>query len=180
MAKTRKQKEEALKELTALFEKMKAVVFADFTHLSVQDMEDLRTKLREQGAVLRVVKKSLFNIALKKNKGLSSLQKKLAFSGPLSITLGLEDEVAPAKILAAFKQEHKKFEILGGILGGDILSAKEILSVAKLPSLLELRGKFVGVIAGPVRGLVNVLAGPMRNFIYVLNNLKEQREGQEA
>ena len=174
MAKSKSQKEKEVKNLSENLSQMKAAVFVDFTHLNVADMEELRAKLREQGAVLRVVKKSLLGVALKKDKDLKALKKGLEIEGPLSIAFGLEDEVAPAKILAAFKKEHKKFEILGGVLDNQYLSKREVLNLAKLPGQEELRAQLVGVISAPVSGFVNVLSGNLRNLINILKNLSEK------
>jgi len=177
MAKTRKQKEKEVEKITQYFSEMKGAVFADFTHLSVSDMEDLRAKLREQGTKLKVVKKSLFNLVLKKDKNLKEIDDNLEVPGALSVAFGLEDEIAPARILSSFKKDHKKFEIWGGILDNKYLSKEEVLDLALLPSKEQLRGQVVCVIYGPVSGFVNVLSGNLRNLINVLKNISKENEG---
>ncbi len=180
MAKTRKQKEQEVKELQEYLSQMQSAVFADFTFLPVKEIQKLRALLRSQGAVLRVVKKSLFKLALAEQKAPPELAQQIDAFGPLTVAFGLEDELAPAKVLADFKKEHKKLEILGGVLGERVLTREEVINLAKLPSLLQLRGHFVGTLASPLSGLVNVLAGSIRNFIYLLNNLKQQKEEVKA
>jgi len=176
MAKTRKQKEKEIERITQHFSEMKSAVFADFTHLSVSDMEDLRGRLREQGTKLKVVKKSLFNLVLDKEKDLEEVRKNLEVPGALSIAFGLEDEIAPAKVLSKFGKEHKKFAIWGGILDGKYLSSDEVSNLATLPSKEQLRGQVVCVIAGPVSGFVNVLSGNLRNLINILKNISKENE----
>jgi len=107
MAKTRKQKEKEVMSLAESLGKMKAAVFLDFTGLSVGKMQDLRKKLKVQGASLKVVKKRLFNLALNNDKNLKSLQGEIKVDGPLSLALGYEDEITPAKVLIGFKKEYK-------------------------------------------------------------------------
>lgn len=160
-----------MKELAENLDKMKAAVLADFTHLTVAEMQDLRKKLREQGAVLKVAKKSLFKIALEKNKNLKKIKDSLQVAGPLSLAFGLVDEIAPAKTLVDFKREHQKLEILGGILGGNYLSQAEVLNLAKLPSKEEMQAKLVSLFAAPLAGLANVCVANLRNLIYILKNI---------
>ncbi len=178
MAKTRKQKEKEVERITQHFSEMKSAVFADFTHLSVSDMEDLRGRLREQGTKLRVVKKSLFNLVLDKEKDLEEVKKNLEVPGALSIAFGLEDEIAPARVLSGFGKQHKKFAIWGGVLDGNYLSAEEVSNLAALPGKKQLRGQMVCVIAGPISGFVNVLSANLRNLINVLKNISEKNESE--
>ena len=174
MAKTRKQKEKNITELEKNLDKMKTVVFSDFTHLTVSDMQDLRKRLKQSKADLMVAKKTLFHLALGKNKDLAGLSEEVKVTGPLALAFGYEDESAPAKILAKFQKEHKDFKILGWILDYRFLRAEQVLALAKLPGREEMRAQAARTIAAPLAGFVNVLAGNIRNLIYVLKNISEK------
>ena len=174
MAKTRKQKEKEVEWLCDIFGKMKSVVFADFTNLKVSEIQDLRRHLKKENAVLKVMKKKLFGIAIGQDKDLKVLKEEVKVEGPLSLAFGLEDEIAPARVLVNFKKAHKDLKILGGILDKRFLADTEILSLAGLPGLDEMRARVVGAIAAPVSGFVNVLAGNLRNLIYILKNISEK------
>jgi len=174
MAKTRKQKAKSVEALEENLSKAKTVIFFDFTHLTVNAMQDLRKRLQKDDAVLQVVKKTLFHLALGKNKDLAGLEEEIKVSGPLALTFGRGDESAAPKTLAKFQKEHKDFMILGGILGGKFLAGERVLALAKLPSLEAMRGQTVGTIAAPLSGFANVLACNIRNLIYVLKNISEK------
>jgi large subunit ribosomal protein L10 len=173
MAKTREQKEKEVKKLTTNFEKAKAVVFTTFNGLTVADGRDLRNNLRKEEVVYQVSKKTLLKKALQdsKLKGVDIEQLK----SNVGVAFGLEDEVAPAKILVEFAQEHQQLQIQNGLLNGQIIAAAKVLELAKLPSKLELITKVVGTIKAPIIGIVNVLAGNLRGLVNVLNALKEKK-----
>lgn len=178
MPKTRKQKEELVQKLKEDFNNLKAAVFTNYQGLTVGELDELRELLRKEGVKYSVVKTNLARIAAKdtelKNIEIPDIKK------PLAIAFGLQDEVAAAKIISKFAKEHKKPEVLFGVLEGRAISAQEVASLAKLPSRDELLAKFVGTIKAPISGFVNVLAGNIRGLINVLNSLKEQKDKQAS
>jgi len=137
------------------------------------EIEELRGKCIEEGVGYSVAKKTLLNIALEK-AGIKDIDTK-SIEGSLATVFGMEDEVAPAKILAEFAKDHEALEIKGGILEGKLAPAEEIIKLSKLPSKAELYAKVVGSINAPVSGFVNVLAGNLRGLVYALNAIKESK-----
>lgn len=173
MAKTREQKEKIVKETTDKLNKAKSLIFANHTGLKVKEVQELKKEAKQQDVEFTVVKKSLFKLALK-NSELKDVKLK-EVSGPQAIALGYADEVAPAKILHQFAKKHKMMQLLGGILGKVVLSSKEVINLAKLPSKEEMLAKTVATINAPISSFVNVLAGNLRNLINVLNAVKEKK-----
>lgn len=172
MAKTRQQKEEIVQELVEQMKTSKSAVFANFQGLTVQQTEELRQKCREAGVSLVASKKSL----LKKALSLSGLDVDTkAFEGGVAVALGLEDEVAPAQVLANFAKDHEVVTLFGGVLEGEFMDEAKVKQLAKLPSKQQLLGQLVGTINAPVSGFVNVLAGNLRGLVGVLNNIKEAK-----
>ena len=88
---------------------------------------------------------------------------------PLSLSWSHDDEVLPAKILYAFAKKQENLKLVGGVLGQDYLDVVAVKALAVLPGKDELRGRLVGVIASPLRGLASVLSGNLRNLVYALN-----------
>ncbi|MFA6427067.1 MAG: 50S ribosomal protein L10 [Candidatus Magasanikbacteria bacterium] len=172
MAKTRQQKEQSLEQLSAALQKSKSAVFANFQGLKVKDSEELRKICRNQNITYTAIKKTLLqriltDLKLDVDTG--------TFSGGVAVVLGIEDEVAPAKLLADFAKKHESVTFFGGILEGRFLAAQEVISLSKVPTKQELLGRLVGSINAPVSGFVNVLAGNLRNLVGVLNNIKESK-----
>jgi len=176
MPRTKAQKRTILKELTEKINKAKSIVFTKFSGLTVKENEDLRLKLRQEDNEYYVAKKTLFALALK-DKAIAGLDVK-TFDGQIAAVFGYADEVAPAKIVAQFKQDKEKenkIEFIGGILENKFINAAEVLSLSQLPSQRELYAKIVGSIKAPVSGLVNALAGNLRSLVYVLRAIEEKK-----
>lgn len=171
MKQTKQQKAELIKELAEKLKVSKAVVFSDYKGLEVKDMTVLRKELRTAGVELKVLKKTLINIALK-DAGIEMDAKKL--EGQIAIAVSSGDEVAAAKIIAKMAKVNENLKIVGGILGTNELSADEVKALAKLPSKEELLAKLVGTLNAPVSGFVNVLAGNLRGLVNVLKAVAER------
>lgn len=172
MPKTRKQKEQALKEIETHLGDSKSIVFVGYHGLSVPDIEILRQEARKQGVLLRVVKKTLLQRAFS-NKELNLKAKDLGTG--LAVAFSLSDEVTAAKLLAKFQKDHEALKIYGGLLENKFVDGSAVLALSKLPGKLELYGKLVGSLNAPVSGLVNVLAGTMRGLVTVLNGIKDAK-----
>ncbi|WKZ29530.1 MAG: 50S ribosomal protein L10 [Patescibacteria group bacterium] len=173
MAKSRKQKEATLAELVDALSQTKSVVFADFKGLTVKDATDFRNKARKENVGVIVAKKTLMRLAFK-NAGYEDVDPS-SLEGALVMVTGLEDEVAPAKLVSDFSKDHEALKIVAGVLERKLVDANAIKALAKLPSKQELLAKLVGSINAPVNGLVNVLAGNLRGLVNVLNAVKDQK-----
>ena len=77
--------------------------------------------------------------------------------GPTAVAFGLDDAVAPAKILADFIKATKKAELKGGILEGKAISTDVVNKLSAIPSREELLAKMLGSLNAPISGFVRVL-----------------------
>lgn len=168
---TKVQKNEILNNLAEKFSQVKSAVFADYTGLNVAKMTDLRKKLREKKAEMKVAKKTIVDLALKKAGVENAGESKMP--GQLAIIFGYEDEVSPSKIVYDFSRKEKNLKIIGGILSNKIITSEGIIGLAKLPTRQELLAQVVGSIANPLTGIVNVLQGNIRGLVQVLSQIKK-------
>jgi large subunit ribosomal protein L10 len=175
MAKSRKQKEATLGDLTAQLGKAKSVVFADVQGLTVKDATAFRDKARKENIGVLVAKKTLLRLAFK-NAGFDGVDPG-ALKGSLVMVTGFDDEVAPAKLTAEFAKDHEALKIVAGVLERKLVDASMITALSKLPSKQELIARLVGTINAPLSGFVNVLAGNLRGLVNVLNAVKDQKAG---
>ncbi len=152
----RSQKEDLVATLRGVFEANSIVVVTHYSGLTVPEMEGLRRKMREEGATFRVTKNRLTRLALKETEfsGISDL-----FKGPTGIAVS-EDPVAAAKAAVEFAKTNDKLVILGGGLGDKVLDAEGVKTLASLPSLDQLRGKLLGLLASPATKIAGVLQAP--------------------
>jgi len=171
----RVEKEAKVSEVQEKLTKSRAVVLADYRGLNVQEVTELRKKLRESGIEYKVIKNTITSRAAQAAK-IEGLDQYL--SGPTALAFSYSDPVTPAKLLADFAKDHKKLELKGGILEGRVISLDLVKQLASLPSREVLLGQVAGVLQAPIRGLAIVLAGPMRNMVNVLEAVRKQKAGE--
>ena len=167
MPKTRAQKEQNILELKEKLANAKSVVFADYRGLNMQQLSDLRNKLREVGGTLTITKNTLLKIALPESD----------FEGPTATLIATDDEISPIKLLVKALKDAGIGKIKAGFLGTDLLDEAKINQLAALPGKDELRGKVVGVLVAPLHGLVGVLQGNIRNLVYAVDQIRIQKGG---
>ena len=63
---TKQQKKEIINDLTDKLSKQKVVIFSDYTGLTVNQAQELRSQLRENNIDYKVAKKTLIDLSLEK------------------------------------------------------------------------------------------------------------------
>ena len=165
-------KEQLVAELAQKLASAKATFLADYRGLTVDQVNDLRGKLREAGVEYRVVKNTLLKLAIK-DTDTSCIEPMLA--GPTAIAIAGADPVAPAKVLSDYAKSNDKFELKGGSLEGTLLSLADIKALSDLPSREVLLAKMLGSINAPVSNFVGVLAAVPRSLVRVLAAIQDQK-----
>ena len=150
------KKQEYIDKMSSQFDKSEAVIVTHYQGLTMQQLDDLRSRMREHGIQFKITKNRITKLALQKTrcKELSDL-----FSGPTAVALS-EDAITSAKILTKFSKENSKLKILGGIMGSDILDVAGVQNVATLPTLDEARAKIVGILRSPAQKIASILLAP--------------------
>ena len=169
MALTKEQKQNILEDLEEKINRQKALIFVDFTGVKVKNLSELRKELKSNDSEIKVAKKTLMNIALKK-QGIEIEPDKL--KGEIGLTFGYEDGLFLAKTIYQFSLKNENLKILGGYFEKKFLDVEQIIELAKLPSKEELLARFVGSISSPISNFVNVLQGNIKGLIYTLKQIK--------
>src|ERR687883_1441733 len=125
-------KELVVAELTERLRTAETVIVADYRGLTMTQIDELRSRLLEQGARFSVVKNTLGRIAAQEagNEALLAL-----LEGPTAVAF-LEaggDPVAVAKALRDAARDTRILAIRGGVLEGRTITAEEVESLATLP-----------------------------------------------
>ena len=166
----RAQKEKVVEELGQIFESSGVVVVAHYTGLTVAEMQDLRARARDAGGAVRVAKNRLAKIALQ-GKPCESMSELL--TGMTVLTYS-EDPVAAAKVAEDFAKGNKKFEILGGAMGGNALDRAGVEAVSKMPSREELIASIVGCIGAPASNIAGAIGAPASNIASILSTIEDK------
>lgn len=156
MPMTRAQKQAQIETTNAKLAKASIALVVHNNGLTVAQMNDLRAKMRDAGAEFKISKNRLTKIAAKGTllENITDLLK-----GPSAIATA-QDPVAVAKGLVDFAKTNERLVIVGGAFGTQKLDAKAIESLAKLPSLNELRARLVGMLQTPATRIASVLQAP--------------------
>jgi large subunit ribosomal protein L10 len=173
MAKTKEQKQEALKVVQDKLKDSKSVIFSSDTGSNVKTIEELRKELKENNAEYLVVKKTLLK---KATKDMGETEQFDELAGSIAVTLSYDDEIAGAKVLNKYAKKSETLNLGGGILENAFIMPEMVKRLATLPSREELLARLVGSINSPLSGLVGVLSGTTRNFVGVLSAIKDTKE----
>jgi large subunit ribosomal protein L10 len=161
----KEEKKQAIEELHGKFAKAKSAVITGYSGINVEQITELRSKLRKAQVEYRVVKNTL---ARKASEGTGIELLKDHFVGPVGIVLSYDDPVASAKVLYDFQKTQAKLEIKVGVMDGKLIKQSDIKILATLPSLNVLRGKLVGLLQAPATRIAGVLAAPGGQIARVL------------
>lgn len=169
----RTQKEKQVEYISDRFEKAKSIIFADFRGLNVTQITELRRKLSEAHAEMKVVKNRLTKRAAK-NRNIEGLDEHL--TGPTAMTSTDTDPVLPAKILVNFAKDHDALQIKAGFMDGRVLDLGIIRMLASLPSREVLLSKALGSLMAPITKFTLTLAAIPKNLVNVINAINPVRK----
>ena len=169
---TKAFKAEKISLIKEKIEKAKVAIVADYKGLSVEEITTLRRSVQKEDGDFMVTKNTLAKLAV---KGTEYEVLTEAFTGPVAIAFGFEDQVAPAKALAKFIKESKKGEILAAALDGKLLSASEAKALADLPSKQEIYAKMLGCINSPASGIANSINAVMSSLTRAVAAVRDQK-----
>jgi large subunit ribosomal protein L10 len=161
----RQEKQERIAELRGKFMRAKAAVVTDYRGLKVEEITDLRRKLRAAGIEYRVVKNTLTRLAVQDTPARPLAEHMI---GPCGVALGYDDEVTPAKVILDFARTSGKLEVKMGLLQGRIVDLDNLRKVVALPPKAELQAQFLGLLGVLPSRLLGVMSGVPRDFVSLL------------
>lgn len=166
------QKKDLLNWIIKTLKDNKSTMFVQLTGINVNDVTELRSKLRECNVGCKVIKNTLLEKAID--------EMKMSIDGAIiGKTVGLvysqTDEVEPSKIVYEFGKTHEMVKLLGGVVNANYMDQNAVIALAKLPGREELYARVVGSLASPLSGMVNVLAGNLRGLVSVLKQYQEKK-----
>lgn len=167
------EKKKIVAEIEEKFKAANLVIFTDYRNINVEEINDLRNKLRAPGVEFKVLKNTMTRFAVK-NLGYEDLIEYI--EGPNAVLFSNEDLVGPAKTMYDFIKRYKKLEIKIGMLEGRVVQADNIKALADLPSKEVLLAQVLGTMQAPITGFANVLQANLSGLARVINQVKEQKE----
>jgi large subunit ribosomal protein L10 len=172
----REQKAAVIDEITAQIKESEAVFAVDYRGISVVQAAELRSKLRDADASLRVVKNTL-TIRAADQAGAEVL--KPILEGPTALTFVRGDAAAAAKAVADYARATGLLPFKGGMMNGEALVPEQMTAIARLPSRDVLNAQFVNIVASPLTGLVTSLSNLISGLARQLAQVAEKKEAGE-
>jgi len=176
LAISRDRKKTLIAEYRQQYAESAGVVFADYSALTVAQMQVLRRRAREQNGRVFVVKNTLLNGVLKEAQ-MESPEGLL--TGPTIIAFCHQDVPPLAKLFRDYAKEMTEeghFIVKGGLLEGRFLSVAETLTVADLPTRDELLAQVLRTINAPATQAVGVVASGIRQVLNVIKAYADKLE----
>ena len=169
---TKAFKSEKISQIREKIEKAKVAIVTDYKGLSVEEITKLRRLIQKEDGDYMVTKNTLAKLAV---KGTDYEVLTDAFTGPVAIAFGFEDQVAPAKALSKFIKESKKGEILAAAMDGQLLSASDAKALANIPSKQEIYAKMLGCINSPASGIANSVNAVMSSLTRAVAAVRDKK-----
>ena len=149
-----KQKEQEVKDLAEKMKNSSLVLFTDYRGINVADVTELRKTLREANGTYSVIKNNITRRALAEN-GIKELDEEL--TGPTAVIMAGESYLDSLKAIYNYSKANDFYKIKAGVLDGKVVSAEELMTLAKLPSREELIAKLAGCLLGNISKLAVAL-----------------------
>jgi large subunit ribosomal protein L10 len=145
-----------IEEANSNFSAAGILIVTQYKGLTVTEMESLRARIRSVGASFKVTKNRLTKLAL---KGTAYEPLSNMFVGATAVAWA-QDPVSAAKVISEFSKDNEKLVLVGGAFGEKILGLDEIQTLAKLPSLDELRAQLIALIMTPATRIAGITQAP--------------------
>ena len=156
------QKKKEVSELAEKMKEAKIILLTDYRGINVSDVTKLRAELRNSKSEYRVIKNNITRRALAE-AGIEGLDNLL--EGPTAVVMNNEDYLETAKAIYNYSKDNDFYKIKGGVIDGKVMTAEEIITLAKLPSKETL----LSMLAGALLANISKLA-------VALDQVKQQKE----
>lgn len=156
------QKKEEVKQLAEKMKSAKLILLTDYRGINVTDDTQLRRDLRNVNTTCSIIKNNITRRALAEC-GINELDDILV--GPTAVIMSEGDYLEPSKVIYNFSKNNDFYKIKGGVIDGKVMTAEEIITLAKLPS----RETLLSMLAGALLSNISKVA-------VALNEVKKQKE----
>jgi large subunit ribosomal protein L10 len=169
------QKRQIVAEVNEIAASALSAVVADYRGLTVAEMTEMRSKARESGVYVRVVRNTLAKRAV---EGTEYACLDEAFVGPTLLAFSQGDPGSAARLLKNYAKEHQALEVKALAIGGELLGADQIDRVATLPTLDEARAMLLAVMQAPVIKFMRTLNEVPTKLVRAVAAVRDQKQAQ--
>jgi large subunit ribosomal protein L10 len=165
-----------VQDLTERLKDAKAIVLVDYKGINIEEVDNLRRRMRDNQVDYFVSKNTFIKRALN-SLGITNLDEELI--GPTAVAVSKEDEIAPARELAKFIKEvmgEKSFPTFKvGYVDGALFDKQQLEQLAKLPAKDQLIASVLRGFNTPVSNLVYTLNAIAGKFVYAVDAIAKKQ-----
>lgn len=162
----RAEKQLLLDEIKEKIDKSSGFIALKYTNFTSARAREFRDKIVEAGGEFEVVRKRVF---LKAAELANITFKEDDLEGHVGIAFAETDITQVAKSAVKYGEDtDQSISVLAGHIDGQPQSAEDVIAIAKLPSLPELRALFVGLLEAPMSQTVQVLNCALTGLLHCL------------
>src|SRR6056297_742241 len=166
------EKKETVEQITEDLNGAGAVYIANYSGMSVGEVNNMRGEFYEDDIKYKVYKNTLVKRAMEEVGGYEDLYPHLVEQNGFAF---VEEELAaPAKVIKKLFEETEKPKFKAAIIDGDYYGEDELETLAAMKSKTEVIGDIVGLLLGPVSNVVGALQAPGRNIAGALETIAEK------
>ena len=158
-----------VQNLTEKFKEAKGLVLTDYRGLNVEQINELRAKVKKVGGQFEVVKNTLLGLAAQNAK--TKIDPKI-LKEPTGVLWLDKNTLKPLKAFFQFIQATDSPKVKFGLLAGVKTSVERLKELASLPTKEELQARLVWILRSPAYSLVNALTWNQKKLLFVLKNIK--------
>ena len=172
VTKIQPEKVEALEAIKGTFSEQKDFIFTDYRGLTVQQITELRGKLRAKEADYKVVKNRYAKIAFQQLEMPADVADLLV--GPTALAMMNDDAAAIAKIIFDYAKDTS-VEVKGALVDGKVFDGKQTEALSKLPSRDQLIAQLMSTMNAPLQNLVYAMNGVTQKLVRVLQAVADKK-----
>ncbi len=169
----RSEKDLIIAEVKEKVARAKGMFFADFTGITVEEINELRREFRKSKVDYQVVKNTLARKALESVGGYDTVLGRL--ERPTAIAFAYDDPVAPAKIMKKFRAKNEKLVVKICIIEKQVFEGTRLDEIAKLPTRKEIISGILGSIQAPMTGVVGAINAVMRDIVNIVDQIEKKK-----
>ncbi len=166
------QKQDLVKEMTAVLNDAEVVLTADYSGLTANELNELRKSTREAGVFVKLVKNNMLKMALKESQ-FSSMSENIF--GPQIVAVGKEDAGKFAKSIKEFIDKHENLKPKAINYQGQDLDISELQKLASLPTYDEAISKLLSVMQGPIKKLMGTMQAVPGKLVRTIDAVKASK-----
>jgi len=148
---------------------------AEYRGLTVTEMNELRSKARDSGIYLRVVRNTLARRAVQ-DTDFSCLSDSLV--GPLVLAFSENEPGAAARLFRDYCKKYEHLKVTAIAMSGQIYAPNKLEEVAKLPTRDEAISQLMAAMQAPIAQFVRTVAEPTGKLARTFAAYRDKKQSE--